>query len=208
MAAVAQATSTEITLRGSTEIVTEFFGYSINSILYLRGIYGPEAFTRAEKYGLSLMVTSDEGLNNYLNQVLSQLAAWLLGGEVQKVVIVITGVNTGQTLERWGFNVETDKSISAGGASTARKSQRDITNEIQALIKQITASVTFLPLLQEPCTFDMLVYTDAGADVPQAWEESDPKYIVNAEDVKLRSFTTKVHKVDSMVSYKVDNDDI
>ena len=38
----------------------------------------------------------------------------------------------------------------------------------------------------------------------QAWEESDPRYIANSDEVKLRSFTTKVHKVDTMVSYKAD----
>ena len=209
MAAVAQATSTEITLRGSTEIVTEFFGYSINSILYQRGIYPPESFTRVQKYGLPMQVTADEGLSQYLNQVLSQLASWLMGGEVQKVVIVICGVNSGETLERWAFNVETDKAVASGsGTSQAKKSQKEISNEIQAIIRQITASVTFLPLLQEPCTFDMLVYTDAQASVPQAWEESDPKFIANATDVKLRSFTTKIHKVDSMVSYKNNDEDI
>ena len=32
--ATMQATKNTITLKGSTEIVTEFFGYSINSILY------------------------------------------------------------------------------------------------------------------------------------------------------------------------------
>lgn len=31
---ISQATKNTITLKGSTEIVTEFFGYSINSILY------------------------------------------------------------------------------------------------------------------------------------------------------------------------------
>lgn len=35
----------------------------------------------------------------------------------------------------------------------------------QAIIRQITASVTFLPLLEEPCTFDMLVYTDKDVQV-------------------------------------------
>ena len=39
---------------------------------------------------------------------------------------------------------------------------------------------------------------------PQAWEESDPKYISNSDEVKLRPFTTKVHKVDTCVSYKAD----
>ena len=65
--------------------------------------------------------------------------------------------------------------------------------EIQAIIRQITASVTFLPLLSEPCTFDLLVYTNTDVSIPQAWEESDPKYITKkSQEVRLRSFTTKV----------------
>lgn len=62
--------------------------------------------------------------------------------------------------------------------------------------------VTFLPLLNEPCSFDLLVYTDKDAVVPQKWEDSDPRYIMNSQNVKLRSFTTSVHKVESMVTYK------
>ena len=38
----------------------------------------------------------------------------------------------------------------------------------------------------------------------QAWEESDPRYITNSDEVRLRSFTTKVHKVDASVTYKAD----
>lgn len=83
-----------------------------------------------------------------------------------------------------------------------QKSHRDISNEIAAIIRQITASVTFLPLLEEPCTFDLLVYTDAGCGVPVAWEESDPKYIQTSTEVRLRSFTTTIHKVAPSVSYK------
>jgi mitotic spindle assembly checkpoint protein MAD2 len=33
-----------ITLKGSTAMVTEFFEYSVNSILYQRGIYPPDDF--------------------------------------------------------------------------------------------------------------------------------------------------------------------
>jgi len=63
-----------ITLKGSAQIVTEFFGYSINSILYQRGIYPPESFVKVPKYGLQMFVTKDDGLKNYLSQVLSQLS--------------------------------------------------------------------------------------------------------------------------------------
>jgi len=77
-------------------------------------------------------------------------------------------------------------------------------DEIRQIIRQITASVTFLPLLETPCSFDLLIYTDKNASVPSKWEESEPKYITNSEEVRLRSFTTKIHKVEPMVSYQIE----
>ncbi len=79
--------------------------------------------------------------------------------------------------------------------------------EIQAIIRQITSSVTFLPLLEDPCTFDLLIYTPNDCMVPKKWEESDPKYISKSNEVRLRSFTTKIHKVGTSVTYKADDDD-
>lgn len=69
---------------------------------------------------------------------------------------------------------------------------KEITQEIQAIIRQITASVSFLPLLNEPCCFDLLVYADRAATVPVTWEDSDPCIIAKSEEVRLRSFSTKV----------------
>jgi len=206
MSSVATATANEITLRGSTQIVTEFFGYSINSILYQRGIYPPETFSRSQKYGLTMMVTSSPALQDYLNKILGQLSEWLIGGQVQKIVLAISSVETKETLERWTFNVETDQDTLSTG-KTKEKSEKVIMGEIQAIIRQITASVSFLPLLQENCTFDMLIYTNNDAQIPNTWEETDAKFIANQQDVRLRSFTTKVHKVDAMVSYKGDDGD-
>lgn len=74
----------------------------------------------------------------------------------------------------------------------SEKSEKEIVQEIQAIMRQITASVTFLPLLDEPCFFDLLIYADKEATVPVQWEDSDPCYIKNAEQVKMRSFDTKV----------------
>ena len=75
---------------------------------------------------------------------------------------------------------------------TREKDLSLIQKEIQAIIRQITASMTFLPLIDEPCTFEILVYTNRSAPIPLKWEESDPHFIVNAETVKLRSFSTNV----------------
>ena len=124
---------------------------------------------------------------------------------VQSLVIVITGVTSQEVLERWTFNIEADGAPSADGARPPEKSEKEISGEIQAIIRQITASVTFLPLLEEACTFDLLVYTNVDSDVPSQWEESDPRYIAHSEEVRLRSFTTKVHRVNAAVAYRAED---
>jgi hypothetical protein len=47
--------------------------YGINSILYQRGLYAPETFTRVQQYGLTLLVTTDDELKKYLNNVLTDV---------------------------------------------------------------------------------------------------------------------------------------
>eukprot|EP00484_Ammonia_sp_Unknown_P000579 CAMPEP_0197021058 /NCGR_PEP_ID=MMETSP1384-20130603/1945_1 /TAXON_ID=29189 /ORGANISM="Ammonia sp." /LENGTH=250 /DNA_ID=CAMNT_0042448807 /DNA_START=34 /DNA_END=786 /DNA_ORIENTATION=+ len=210
-----QLTKSNITLRGSTAIVCEFFGYAINSILYQRAIYPENTFEAKKQYNLQVMVTKDKELQSYLNSMLQQIQQWLLQGDIQKLVLVIASIDDGTPLERWCFDIETDKSFVSNDNEPApkkskkqsNKSLQEIQNEIRGIIRQITSSVTFLPLLEVPCSFDVLVYTDKECKVPKSWQESQPKYIANSETVRLRSFNTKIHKVDAMVSYKVNDDD-
>lgn len=42
-------------------------------------------------------------------------ADWLVRGELQKMVLVITSSETREVLERWTFDLQTDKSIVEGG---------------------------------------------------------------------------------------------
>jgi len=158
---------------------------------------------------------------------MSQMESWLTDGDVQRLALVVSGIDSGETLERWQFNVSVDNGtdgsveISRAGndenkshnvikgniidnkaAKMGKKTVKEVHDEIQAIIRQITASVTFLPLLNEPCSFDLLIYTNTSAVVPKKWADSDPCYIMNSQEVKLRSFTTSFHKVDSMVTYK------
>ena len=82
------------------------------------------------------------------------------------------------------------------------KTEKEIQEEIQAIFRQITASVTFLPQLDGNCTFNVLVYADADSEVPLEWGDSDAKEIKDGEKVQLRSFSTSNHKVDTLVSYR------
>ncbi len=112
--------------------------------------------------------------------------------------MVVKGVESGDTLERWAFDCECSNSAvesnDADGQQrqVSNKSTKEISNEIQAIMRQITASVTFLPLLNEQCAFDLLIYADKEATVPMTWEDSDPCFIAQSESVRFRSFDTKV----------------
>ncbi|KAK2914230.1 hypothetical protein QQF64_029794 [Cirrhinus molitorella] len=193
-----------ITLKGSAELVAEFFSFGINSILYQRGIYPAETFTRVTQYDMSLHMTTDAKLKNYLTNVISQLKEWLFDCTVQKLVVVITCLETNEVLERWQFDIECDKTAKESSAPR-EKSIKAIQEEIRSVIRQITATVTFLPLLETACAFDLLIYTDKDLEVPEQWEESGPQLIDQSEEVRLRSFTTSIHKVKSMVAYKRTN---
>ncbi|KAK6187896.1 hypothetical protein SNE40_005822 [Patella caerulea] len=177
-----------------------FSDYGINSILYQRGIYPPESFTRVQDYGLTLLVSTDEQLKEYINNVITQIREWLMNMTVQKLVVVVKSVHTNEVMERWQFDIECDKTVTAD--TKRNKSEKEIKEGIKSVIRQITASVTFLPLLETACSFDILVYTDKDLDVPESWGESGPHFVVNSEEVRLRSFTTTIHKVDAMVTYK------
>lgn len=97
---------------------------------------------------------------------------------------------------------ENSAPINAADEGASTKTEQEIQQEIQSLFRQITASVTFLPMLDGNCTFNVLVYADEDSEVPLEWGDSDAKEVKNAEKVKLRSFSTNNHRIDTVVSYR------
>ncbi|MCJ1338969.1 Mitotic spindle checkpoint component mad2 [Bachmanniomyces sp. S44760] len=209
----------KLSLKGSGKLVAEFFEYSINTILFQRGVYPAEDFTAVKKYGLNMLVTMDDQVKAYIKKIMSQLNKWMIGGKISKLVVVITDKETGEHVERWQFDVQifnksgkksstkksSDKENTAPEDTEAplEKTEKEIQDEIQSIFRQITASVTFLPQLDGNCTFNVLVYADADSEVPLEWGDSDSKEIKNGEKVQLRSFSTSNHRVDTLVSYRL-----
>ena len=196
------------------------FEYSINTILFQRGVYPAEDFTPVKKYGLNMLVTSDDQVKAYIKKIMSQLNKWMAESKISKLVVVITSKETGEAVERWQFDVqlygkaakqstsrqavdENSEAPGAGQEPDKDKTEKQIHDEIQSIFRQITASVTFLPQLDGECTFNVLVYADADSEVPIEWGDSDPREIEGGEKVQLRSFSTQNHKVDTLVSYKL-----
>jgi mitotic spindle assembly checkpoint protein MAD2 len=210
----------KLALRGSSKLISEFFEFSINTILFQRAVYPAEDFTAVKKYGLNMLVSSDDQVKAYIKKIMSQLKLWMVGGKISKLVVVISSKDDGEVRERWEFGVEIlggkqekgkrreknsdENALPTPAAQDApNKTEEEIQAEISAIFRQITASVTFLPVLDGNCTFNVLVYADSDSDVPIEWGDSDAKEIIGGEKVQLRSFSTTSHKVDTVVSYRL-----
>ncbi|KAJ3552252.1 hypothetical protein NM688_g4251 [Phlebia brevispora] len=212
-----------ITLKGSTALVTEFFKYAANTILFQRGVYPADDFHMVKKYGQTVLVTQDLALENYLDKILRQVQKWLLTGSITQLVLAIISKDSRVTMERWVFDInlvnhegETEESyvpIEADPCAfvthcedrAPAKPEAEIQAEIRNILKQIVSTVTFLPVIDEPTVFNILAYTSESADVPaDEWVDTDPLAIEarKSQQVKLRSFSTDVHRIEAMVAYR------
>lgn len=100
-----KAKTHHLSLKGSSKLVSDFFEYSINTILFQRGVYPAEDFTPVKKYGLNMLVSSDDQVKAYIKKIMGQLSKWMIGGKISKLVVVITSKETGEHVERWQFDV-------------------------------------------------------------------------------------------------------
>ncbi|XP_058811514.1 mitotic spindle assembly checkpoint protein MAD2A [Topomyia yanbarensis] len=206
---MATTTQNAITLKGSAAIVKEYLKYGINSILFQRGIYPPEKFDSVQKYGLTILMSTDEKIVEFLEKVLGQVEEWLARNEVEKISLVITMVHTKEVLERWDFKVHSEPTATGGGpvidpsTAVSSKELKKIQAEIRDVMRQIAATVSYLPLLEYLCTFDVLIHTVKNCDLPEKWNETDEVQIQNAQTVQLKSFSTGLQKVETIVNYRM-----
>lgn len=205
MATTVQQTSNAITLKGSVKLITDYLNYGINNILFQRGIYPPESFKAEQHFGLSILISTDAKIQTFLQTVFDQMKEWLVKEQIQKLSLVITNISTKETLERWDFKIEYEASSKEGADEvTGNKDLKLIQKEIRDVLRQICSTVSFLPLLDCPCAFDLHVYATPEAEIPEQWDERGPCFIANSEELQLKSFSTSVHRMNTVVSYKAD----
>lgn len=124
--------------------------------------------------------------------------------ELDKVSLVITNAHSKEVLECWEFQVQTEKNENSDPNNpTANKELKRIQQEIGSVMRQISATVSYLPLLDCICSFDILIHTIKDCELPEKWNETNDVSIQNPQQVKLRSFSTGLHQVDTVVNYKL-----
>ncbi|XP_063239619.1 mitotic spindle assembly checkpoint protein MAD2A-like [Bacillus rossius redtenbacheri] len=189
-----------VTLEGSATIIREYLYFAINSVLYQRGVYSPKTFKLGKEFGLPLLVTIDEPLKQYLSKVLDTMRDWITDRKLRVVCLFIKDKASDETLESWEFFVRYREGPCDGeeGGEDVAVVQR----EIRKVLRQISCSITYLPLLDTAVSFELKAYTSHDV-VPQVCKESQPNEIKNVQRVQLSNIATGYHNVDTVVSYKV-----
>lgn len=195
----------KLALKGSSKIVADYFEFAIHSILFQRGIYPAEDFITVRKYDLPMLVSNDDEVKDYVKKIMDQVKKWIYGGKLTKLVVVILNKATAESVERWEFALDI-----SDGSGAGEKSKMEIQREIQTIIRQITASGSYLPILKDDeYSFNVLVFTDPAYDtrnIPIEWADTngDAKMIDGESDsVRFTSFKTNIHSVGTSVSYKL-----
>lgn len=120
-------------------------------------------------------------------------------------MVAIISKSSAETVERWEFDVNIVQDEDEVERSGGSKGVEQIQKEIQAIVRQVTASVTFLPALDDDeYTFNVLVYTDHGEQsVPVEWcDTEDHELEGGVEAVSMRNFKTSIHEVGTTVKYR------
>lgn len=146
-------------------------------------------------------MSNDTKLQEYLAIIFNKLENFLVQSKVHRIVMVIIKVDTKETIERWEFTVDCDSKVS--NEQKVAVDMKEIQSGIRDVIRQITASVTYLPLIDGAVSFDILLFTDKDLELPsKEWADSTSHLIPHAEEVQLRSFNTKIHNLKASVAYK------
>jgi len=124
--------------------------------------------------------------------------------------MIISNVHTKEVLECWDFKVDPEPADQNSDPNqldpnnpTSSKELKKVQSEIGAVMRQIAATISYLPLLDCLCSFDLLIHTLKDCEVPEQWNETENVTIKNSQVVHLKSFSTGLQKVDTVVSYKM-----
>ncbi|KPJ14927.1 Mitotic spindle assembly checkpoint protein MAD2A [Papilio machaon] len=202
-----QQTKNSITLKGSAQIICEYLRFAINSVLFQRGLYPPESFKAEQEYGLTLLISEDPLIKGFISDILRKSEEWILKKEVKKLSLVIINVSNKEVLECWDFNVQYEEGdVVLSKEKNEKVSSKDLKKiqlEIRDVMLQVAATISYLPLLDCRCSFDIYVHANPECNIPEKWMEAAPISITNAQNVQLKSFSTNLHKMDTVVTYKL-----
>uniref|UniRef100_A0A182QC18 HORMA domain-containing protein n=1 Tax=Anopheles farauti TaxID=69004 RepID=A0A182QC18_9DIPT len=203
-----QEIANSITLKGSAKIIHDYMLYSVNSILFQRGIYPAGQFRPEEYNNVPVMVLQNRNVAPFITKTMEQVEKWIKEQKVEKVTLMIYSLETKEAIERWDFNIEAEYDDASN--ATSYKLISKIQAEIRAVMRQILSTISFLPCIEQVCTFDLIIQLNNNANVNEEQimsefqrENKENIEVKDAQTMSLKIFSTGVNNVGTQVYYKV-----
>lgn len=202
--------SNTLQLKGSSRVISDYFEICIHNILFQRKIYPREEFKVIRKFGLNVVFSQNENITEYIKKIIKQLHFWIYNGKINWLTLLIVSKETNAISEKWMFNIDVINDAKSSEDSntleqTSIKSLADIQKEIQSIIRQISSSVTYLPIFDEEQTFKILVHTTGDVKSNKDWSDTKGFKELDeniSESVQFDQIETNNHNVSTFVTYK------
>lgn len=136
-------------------------------------------------------------------------------GSVRKVFLNLKGKRTEETIERWNFKINSRVGVKRLGVKRygsdkfhfTRKQMKLVQMEIGDVLRQILASVSILPRLNEEVHSSIGFYLNGSMQLPKNFRLTDSNDVIrNVRKIRFRSFATDWHQVKTTVHYKSHSD--
>ncbi|GMM43446.1 spindle checkpoint protein [Pichia kluyveri] len=198
-----------VEINGSSKIVSDYFEICIHNILFQRKIYSRDQFKVIRKFGLNVVYSNNPEIVNYIKLIIKQLNNWIFNQSINWLTLLIVSKEDDSITEKWMFHIDINNNNYNDNTNTTTtttiKPLETIQLEIQSIIKQISSSITFLPVLTTPQTFKILVHTIGDIKSNNNWD--DAKFFKEideneSESVEYNNLTTNNHKISTYVTYK------
>ncbi|KAI5455015.1 hypothetical protein NCC49_002290 [Naganishia albida] len=93
------------TFNQMVESMTDFLEVAFHYILYLRGIYPRETFTKKKMYGVPVWQNRHPVVKGYIAGLLQSVTREMKRGILERIIFIIKSATTNQPLERFIFDV-------------------------------------------------------------------------------------------------------
>ncbi|XP_063223169.1 mitotic spindle assembly checkpoint protein MAD2A-like [Bacillus rossius redtenbacheri] len=191
-----------LNIEGSVDVLIEYLNYAVNTLLYHREVYSSEKFAPLDKYGLQVYMITDEKIKSYVDTFLREIKEFIDKKKVEVVDINFISEETLETVESWSLTI---KYINRPDDDKQQKPLSKIRAEIANVFRQIIATVSYIPHLEQPVTFNITAGT-LLTKVPSKWEETVMRKSANLEHFPLRDISTNYHEVKISVAHSPTGD--
>jgi len=168
------------------DVVCEFIEVSVHLILYLRGVYPPEFFTRVNKYSIGTFMCRVPSVNDYIFESLRTIGSCMEKGIASKVLLGIRKDRSSPPHERFTFEVgSSGKGVPYSELENLQTTFRECLSCLHTQVPQYFVSPA------TDTTFGIFVLVEAGdANFLSEWIREDPCMSRPGVLLPLRSFNT------------------